>query len=93
MEKEKTKEDWEKEEWSGWKIVSEMLDNPDEHGIYPTSECYQKLYEFVVAQKKKAFAQQRQEIIEAVWDAGQVYSIHDSIGRIYHTLYRTQYRP
>ena len=37
-------EDWEKEEWEGWKIVSEMLDNPDENGIYNTSKCYKKLY-------------------------------------------------
>ncbi len=24
-------------------IISEMLDNPDEHGIYPTTEAYNKL--------------------------------------------------
>ena len=24
-------------------IISEMLDNPDEHGIYPTSVCFDKL--------------------------------------------------
>lgn len=24
-------------------IVSEMLDNPDEHGIYSTGKCYDKL--------------------------------------------------
>ena len=47
-------ENYEKEEWGGWKIVSDMLDKPDENGIYPTGECYQKLYEFVVAQKEKA---------------------------------------
>jgi len=28
-----------------WKIVSDMLDNPGEHGIYPTSECYDRLDE------------------------------------------------
>lgn len=43
-----------KEEWGGWKIVSEMLDNPDKHGLYQTSECYKKLYEFVMDQKTKA---------------------------------------
>ena len=48
------KEDWQKEEWNGWKIVSDMLDHPDEIGIYNTSKCYRELYEFVVAQKKKA---------------------------------------
>jgi len=27
-------------------IISDMLDNPDEHGIYPTSVCYSKLVEY-----------------------------------------------
>ena len=47
-------QNYEKEEWGGWKIVSDMLDNPDEHEIYPTGECYKKLYDFVIAQKAKA---------------------------------------
>ena len=58
--------EWEKEEWGGWKIVSDMLDNPDKNGIYPTSECYRKLYDFVVAQKEKAISQREQEIVEDV---------------------------
>jgi len=57
----KEQEDYEKEEWGGWKIVSDMLDNEDENGIYPTSDCYQKLYDFVVSQKKKALEQQKKE--------------------------------
>ena len=56
------KENYNKEEWGGWKIVSNMLDHPDENGIYPTSKCYQKLYEFVVAQKKKA----NQDLLEKI---------------------------
>ena len=60
------KENYNKEEWGGWKIVSDMLDNHDEHGIYPTGECYQKLYEFVCEQKKKALQKQREEIVEIV---------------------------
>lgn len=48
-----------REEWGGWKIVSDMLDNPDKDGIYPTSECYQKLYEFVVEQKEAARKHER----------------------------------
>lgn len=28
-------------------IVSEMLDNPDEHGIYPTSTVYTRLEHYV----------------------------------------------
>lgn len=54
------KDNSKKEEWGGWKIVSDMLDNPYENGIYRTSECYQKLYEFVVEQK----AQSRREVLD-----------------------------
>ena len=43
----------EKEEWGAWKIVSDMLDKPDAIGIYRTSECYKKLYDFVCLQKEK----------------------------------------
>lgn len=25
------------------RIISEMLDNPDEHGIYPTTKCFEEL--------------------------------------------------
>lgn len=61
----KTKEEnYKKEEWGGWKIVSDMLDRPNEYGIYPTGECYQKLYEFVVSQKQKAIAQTREETLK-----------------------------
>lgn len=48
------KNEHDQEEWGGWKFVSEMLDNPV-NGIYPTSKCYKQLYDFVVAQKKKAY--------------------------------------
>jgi len=54
-------ENYKKEEWGAWKIVSDMLDNPDK-GIYPTSECYQKLYEFVCDQKEKAKQEERERI-------------------------------
>ena len=66
MSKIKQKEDWEKEEWGGWKIVADMLDHPDENGIYPTSKCYKELYDFVVAQKQE----QKQETKKAKikWD-------------------------
>jgi len=50
------------EEWGGWKFVSDMLDHPDENGLYPTSKCYEELYDFVVAQKKKALTQQLDEL-------------------------------
>lgn len=41
------------EEWGAWKIVSDMLDKPDSSGIYPTSKCYEEIYDFVIEQKKK----------------------------------------
>ena len=62
----KTEENYDKEEWGGWKIVSDMLDHPDENGIYPTSKCYQKLYEFVVAQKDSAYRAGVEKCVEAV---------------------------
>ena len=30
-------------------IISEMLDNPDEHGIYPTGRCYDRLESYIIA--------------------------------------------
>lgn len=48
-----TTEEHDRPEWGGWRIVSDMLDHPDEHGIYPTSKCYKQLYDFVVSQKKE----------------------------------------
>lgn len=59
-------ENYNKEEWGGWKIVSNMLDNPDDYGIYPTGKCYQELYDFVVAQKTKALKAQQDSIIEEI---------------------------
>jgi len=56
--------DYEREEWGGWKIVSEMLDHPDECGIYPTSKCYRELYEFVCSQKRKAIEEYKKRIEE-----------------------------
>ena len=29
------------------KIISRMLDNPDKHGIYPTSTCYTELEHYI----------------------------------------------
>ena len=55
-------ENHEKEEWGAWKIVSDMLDKPDENGIYPTSECYQKLYEFVCNQKQQLLESLEEEV-------------------------------
>jgi len=64
------KENYEKEEWGGWKIVSDMLDHPDKNRTYQTSECYQKLYDFVMAQKRRARQKERKrvkEMIKEIW--------------------------
>ncbi len=52
------------EEWGAWKFVSDMLDNPDEYGIYPTSKCYEKIYDFVVEQKTLAYELGKKEMLE-----------------------------
>jgi hypothetical protein len=60
------KEKSQSEEWGAWKFVSDMLDNPDEYGIYPTSKCYEQIHDFVVEQKEKALKAERQKREEAV---------------------------
>lgn len=36
------------------RIISEMLDNPDEIGIYPTTRCYDRLEQYIEAQLAEA---------------------------------------
>lgn len=36
------------------KIISEMLDNPDENGIYPTGIAYTRLERYVTGERNKA---------------------------------------
>jgi len=36
------------------RIISEMLDNPDKNGIYPTTKAYDDLKEFVQSVRVKA---------------------------------------
>jgi|SRR3990167_2783386 len=36
------------------KIISDMLDNPDESGIYPTSTCYTRLEEYIAGVRAEA---------------------------------------
>lgn len=57
-----TNENYNKEEWGGWKFVSDMLDNKDEYGIYQTSKCYQQIYDFVIEQKIKEIQKFVQEL-------------------------------
>lgn len=33
-------------------LMSEMLDNPDEHGIYPTSRFMSKMENFILEEKR-----------------------------------------
>lgn len=56
----------ETEEWGGWKIVDKMLDNSDANFMYPTSRCYQELYDFVMLQKQKAIAEERNKVLEMI---------------------------
>ncbi len=35
-------------------IISEMLDNPDDAGIYPTSTAYKKLAEYIQHERLQA---------------------------------------
>jgi len=55
-------ENYNKEEWGGWKIVNDMLDHPDNYGIHSTGKFYRELYDFVVAQKEEA----RQDMRDAI---------------------------
>lgn len=57
---------WTKEEWGAWKFVSEMLDNPDKDGLYPTSKCYEQIYDFVVEQKKQSLKQLIDGLVESL---------------------------
>ena len=36
------------------KIMSDMLDNPDEHGIYPTSTAYTRLEHYIEGVRAEA---------------------------------------
>ncbi len=45
------------------KIISKMLDNPDEHGIYPTTECYDA-FEAYIKQARLSTLQECREIAD-----------------------------
>ena len=34
-------------------LMSEMLDNPDEYGIYPTSKFMSQMEDFIIEEKQK----------------------------------------
>ena len=39
------------------KIISDMLDNPDKHGIYPTSTAYARLEHYIEGVREEAIGQ------------------------------------
>lgn len=51
-------------EWGAWKFVSDMLDNPDEYGIYRTSKCYEQIHDFVVELIAQARQDERNKVLE-----------------------------
>lgn len=60
------------ERWKEWvknrtEIISEMLDNPDEHGIYPTTQCFRKLdelHDYLIAEAEAQAWWEEQERIK-----------------------------
>ncbi len=66
----------ESEEWGGWEIISDMLDNPDELGIYNTSKCYEELHDFVVQHKQNLLNAIKDEIKKSMPEIieGKTYS-------------------
>lgn len=40
-----------------YEIISEMLDNPDEHGIYPTTRAYDRLEQLIEAARNEGRAE------------------------------------
>ena len=62
--------EYEQEAWGGWKIVSDMLDHPDENGIYQTSKCYKELYDFVVRYAEAKVKEARKDHNLAMYHVG-----------------------
>lgn len=60
--------------------ISEMLDNPDDCGIYPTTKCYDRLETFIQTQveaERERCARIASELENEIWDDGQ-YQVTDS---------------
>lgn len=50
-------------------IISRMLDNPDEHGIYPTTECFKELDElFLSMTEENQRLKDAVKYMISVWD-------------------------
>jgi len=60
--------------------ISEMLDNPDENGIYPTTKCYDRLEAFILSERRKAF-EEAVEIADKMIDNGDERGIAEALKR------------
>ncbi len=69
-----------------YEAISEMLDNPDECGIYPTTKCYDRLEAYckclipdaMAAEKQIATLLSEGKIMKAALEAIAMYEIGDS---------------
>lgn len=55
-------------------LMSEMLDNPDEHGLYQTSRFMSKMEDFIIA-----------EMTKPILDPKLVFKLVDDIFKSYHS--------
>lgn len=73
---------WKKEEWGGWIIVSDMLEHPIANGVYGTSECYQRLYKFVLAQKAEVHNKIKNDLL-AIADKGEYEELRREVSNYF----------
>jgi hypothetical protein len=69
-------------EWGAWKFVSDMLDNPNENGLYQTSKCYEQIHDFVVEQTHLAEQSLVQRIREDIKETRRQESVKISTGPV-----------
>lgn len=71
-------------------IISEMLDNPDKYGIYPTTIAYDKLEKYVSDERTAAVGWMYAEacVLEEIGVSIQNYDISELIPRIDKELNR-----
>ena len=58
------------------RIISEMLDNPDKYGIYPTTKCFNALDELFdkinLSNKTKLDVPSDEEMMKTIWEETDV---------------------
>ncbi len=77
------------------KIISEMLDNPDKYGIYPTGRCFEKLdslFNIITTENKKPIELTHQEKrdIPAIGTCEICKDKNVSLFRTYHRYEKTK---